>query len=136
MNVELTNQETLITTARLEERKLAGGFHIVNMKDISIFNQVTIKGLTAEYGGCMLIRLDQNFRPQLYNQKYYNLTNVKLTDCVANVDGGGLQLENIRKLRLAGNSVIQNNEADQRGGGINYICEDLALDCNLQLDSV
>jgi hypothetical protein len=42
----------------LDNRRISGGFYILNMNHISRFSNVSISGLTAENGGCMTVRLD------------------------------------------------------------------------------
>ena len=39
-------------------RRYSGGFHFLNMKRISEFKDVRMKGLKGEYGGCISIELD------------------------------------------------------------------------------
>ena len=81
--LDLFYEENTISTGRLDNRRISGGFYILNMNHISRFSNVSISGLTAENGGCMTVRLDQNFRPQLYNNKFYMFKNIKFKDCVA-----------------------------------------------------
>ena len=51
-------ESNLITTGRLDVQKYAGGIYMINMKKISTFDNIRMANLTAEYGGCIFIRLD------------------------------------------------------------------------------
>ena len=61
-------------------QRYSGGFHFLNMKRISEFRDVRMKGLKGEYGGCISIELDQSVREQrkVYNVDYYHISKLDL----------------------------------------------------------
>jgi hypothetical protein len=80
---------------------VSGGIHLHNMREISMFDKVTMKNLFAVDGGCLSITLDQDYRLLRYNERKYNLSNVKLTHCNASRNGGAFYIDNIKNMTLS-----------------------------------
>lgn len=91
-------------------QKYAGGFHLKNMKKISSFKNVRMAALQAEYGGCIHVELDQNFREQatIFNKEAYHFANLELWRCLSWLDGGAIQIRNVRRMEIV-------SEEDQPG---------------------
>jgi hypothetical protein len=110
-----------------------GGISLKNMKYISTFTNVKMSNLIADYGGCLYIGLDENFRHIGYNPSMYNIRRVQIHGCIANKDGGGFYIDNIRNMTIK-ELHMYNNSAIKAGGGIYYACPYTITLCNLHLD--
>lgn len=100
-----------------------GGFFLGNMKRISKFNNVNMTRLRATYGGCMFVKVDQNFRYQDFNKDPYKFTNVRLHGCIARKDGAGMYVDNVRDMQVSGPaSEITKSHAKGAGGGVFFHC--------------
>ena len=111
-----------------------GGFELVNMNKVSRFDQVNIVGMLGKEGGCLSVRLDQDFRHQGYNNEHYKFTNLELTNCISTDKGAGIFIENIRKMSLLSGNIKGSNAA-KSGGGIFYNCLDEYDNCELLVES-
>ena len=109
------------------------------MYNITKFRDVTIAGLSADNGGCMFIGLDNNFRTQNFNAHEYLIQNLKLSDCIAFENGGGMHVKDVRHLSINGASEISNSIAYNSGGGIYFECKPINIDtekvCIFKLDT-
>ena len=113
---------------------------MLNMRKVSRFNQVNMTQLRAESGGCIYIELGQRLREfsHTFNAEYYNFTNLYLHSCVSRLDGGAINIKNVRKMYLGGEKTLLNSSyAFRSGGGINFECDILdKSDCQLKIGPV
>lgn len=77
-NVNPNNKghETLINMLSDEELALpaySGGFHFVNMYNISLFKDVQMTNLLGKNGGCIYVGLDREFYKQMGGLSNYKL---------------------------------------------------------------
>jgi len=101
-----------------------GGFFLGNMKRISKFTNVSMTRLRATYGGCMFVKVDQNFRYQDFNKDPYKFSNVRLRGCIARKDGAGMYVDNVRDMQVSGPaSEITQSRATGAGGGVFFNCD-------------
>lgn len=129
-----------IVEAHQNYQKYGGGFHMLNMRQVSEFDRVNMTNLRAEHGGCIYIELEQNMREfnQTFNVDYYNFSNLYLEGCMSKLDGGAMNIKNVRKMRISGqDTLLSNSYAFRSGGGINFECDVLDRgDCTLDLGPI
>lgn len=89
--------------------------------------------LIADHGGCLYIGLDDNFRHIGYNPSMYNIQKVQMNGCIANKNGGGFYIENIKNMTIK-ELHMNNNTAEKAGGGIYFGCANKITNCDLYLD--
>jgi hypothetical protein len=110
------------------------------MKHISNFSDVMMANLRAENGGCIYIELEQNLRElnNTFNSDPYYFNNLNLTSCVADNDGGAINIRNVRRIKLDGErTLLYNSYAFHSGGGINFDCDNYDIDdCQLELGPI
>lgn len=92
-------------------------------------------GLSGSMGGAVYLHIDLNFKSLYGDLIKYSIDTLNITNCYANDSGGALYLSNLISLSIK-NSIIRNNKAANRGGGIFFKCyEDLKDKCELNLEN-